>query len=436
MAEMNRLALEVPKSRNEIARIQSERKRLAVERARTTPFWKPRLSHIRLDKLDDMDEWRKIPILQKEELRALTDEQFYTEFCRFDKSDVGEYWRSGGVTGRPLFYPRTHEDMKYALVGFARTFQAIGVQPGSVAHLSFPLGIHPAGQAWARAANLLDIGVLWAGSGTSTPSKLQLELVRSLKPDIWMGMSSYGLHLASLADAEGIDLAASTVKTILTTAEPVSATKRKKLEMSWGAEAFDHFGMTECSMIGAEGRKAEGFHIWTDLAFIEIVHPTTYAPVAPGEDGALLVTALYTNHATPFLRWFTGDIVRSLDEPLEDAGPLSVFPRIQHAHRTAGFFKVRGININHAELEDFMFADPRINDFRAEAVSAADGNDQLILYVEVRRGIDAQRTVDEIAEQVRGRFELRPRANVLPSGTIARDFESSIKAPRFTERRT
>jgi phenylacetate-CoA ligase len=429
------LALTVPKSRAEIAAIQSERKKMAVERARLSPFWKPRLSHIRIDKLDDPDEWRKIPILTKEELRALTDEQFYTEFCRFDKSEVCEYWRSGGVTGRPLFYPRTHEDMKYALVGFARTFQACGVKPGSVVHLSFPLGIHPAGQAWARAAKLLDIGVLWAGSGISTPSALQLELIKSLKPDVWMGMSSYGLHLASLADAQGVDLAASSVKTILTTAEPVSAAKRQKLAQSWGAKAYDHFGMTECSMMGAEGLSADGFHIWSDLAYLEIVNPETYEPVKPGEDGALIMTSLYTNHATPFLRWFSGDIVRALDDPLDDAGPLSVFSRIKHAHRTAGFFKVRGININHQELEDFMFADARINDFRAEAVSSTDGNEQLVLFIEVRRGVDGERTVGEIAEQVRARFELRPQANLLPTGSIARDFESSVKAPRFVEKR-
>ena len=37
-----------------------------------------------------------------------------------------------------------------------------------------------------------------------------------------------------------------------------------------------------------------------------------------------------------------------------------------HARRTVGFFKVRGVNINHAELEDALFRDPDVVDFRAE----------------------------------------------------------------------
>ena len=113
--------------------------------------------------------------------------------------------------------------IRNAMVGFTRTFEAAGVEAGNVAHLSFPLGIHPAGQMWARAAQLKGIGVSWMGSGTAAPSKLQLELIDMLKPTVWMGMSSYGVHLANLAEAEGIDLANGPVKRILCTAEPLSA---------------------------------------------------------------------------------------------------------------------------------------------------------------------------------------------------------------------
>ena len=41
-------------------------------------------------------------------------------------------------------------------------------------------------------------------------------------------------------------------------------------------------------------------------------------------------------------------------------------PVMRHARRTVGFFKVRGVNINHTDLEDAMFRDPAVVDFRAE----------------------------------------------------------------------
>jgi hypothetical protein len=57
-----------------------------------------------LAKLDDPEVWRKIPILDKDTLRTLSDAQFYSEFCLMQHDGVAEYWRSGGVTGQPLFY--------------------------------------------------------------------------------------------------------------------------------------------------------------------------------------------------------------------------------------------------------------------------------------------------------------------------------------------
>src|SRR5512145_3447957 len=73
--------LPFPSSQDEISAIQSTRKRRAVEQARRVPFFGGRLDHVRLDCLDDPEEWRKIPILDKEMLRALSPEQFYREFC-------------------------------------------------------------------------------------------------------------------------------------------------------------------------------------------------------------------------------------------------------------------------------------------------------------------------------------------------------------------
>ena len=64
-----------------------------------------------------------------------------------------------------------------------------------------------------------------------------------------------------------------------------------------------------------------------------------------------------------------------------------MFPVLHHELRTEGFFKVRGININHGDLEDFMFAEATVSDFRAEALN--DG------------GLDALRLADRGAPRRR-----------------------------------
>jgi phenylacetate-CoA ligase len=424
---------DLPKTRAAIASIQSAGKKRAVAQARRAAFYQGRLDHVDADRLDDPDEWRKIPVLDKETLRKLDDRTFYESFCVPSDDGIAEYWRSGGATGTPLFYPRSFSDIEAAMAGFARIYDCTGCRRGGRAHVSFPLGIHPVGQMLARAASSRGIAVNWAGSGTTTPSAMQLELIDRLRPTIWMGMSSYGLHLASLAEARGLDLAARSVETVLCSAEPLSDAKREKLARQWGAQVRDTFGMTEAGMMGAEDSAGGGFRIWTDMFFIEVLDPVTGVPVDEGAVGALVVTPLWTNNITPFLRWSSGDLV-TWQRGDDNSGPFSVFPQVRHAHRTSGFFKIRGININHSDFEDFIFRNADIGDFKAELLTERD-LEIMLVTVEVRRDGDAAGAAQRLASAVHDQFGLTPRIAVAEPGSLAREFEASVKMPRFSDRR-
>jgi phenylacetate-CoA ligase len=425
--------LPLPKSRQEIEDIQHTRKRRALEQARRAPLYAGKLDHIDLHKLDDPEEWRKIPILSKDMLRGLSDREFYGGFCLEPADGIAEYWRSGGATGTPLFYPRSFEDIAFAMAGFARVYECAGCARGGRVHVSFPLGIHPVGQMLARAATIAGIAVNWAGSGTTTPSLMQLELIDRLRPTIWTGMSSYGLHLANLAEARGLDLAASAVETVLCSAEALSDAKRAKLAKQWGARVRDTFGMTEAGMMGAECTAGDGFRIWSDMFLIEVLDDQFRAPVPQGEVGNLVVTPLWTNNVTPFLRWSSGDLV-TWREGDDATSAFSVFPLVKHAHRTAGFFKVRGINLNHSEFEDYMFRIADIGDFKVEIVTARE-LDVLRVSIEVRRGASAPDAVASLQRSIRDTFGLTPEIAILETGTLAKEFEASVKTPRFLDRR-
>jgi len=381
-----------------------------------------------LERLDDPEVWRKIPVLTKEDLRQIPPERFHEEFCIQPRTRVVEYWRSGGATGRPLFYPRSAEDMRHNMLIFERAWALIGATADDCAHISFPLGVHPVAHLYARAAINLGIGTVWCGAGTNTPSETQLELIDHLKPTVWIGMASYGLHLANLAEAKGFNLKDSSVKKIIVAAEPLSPVKREKLERAWGAEVFDHFGMTEGALVSGEALGHHGLHAFADMYFLEVIDEKTGAPVADGEVGSLIVTPLWSNSMTPFLRWSSGDLVR-LSSQGAGEGPWSVYPVMRHARRTVGFFKVRGVNINHSDLEDTMFRDPEVVDFRAELLNEG-SNDVLHLHVEMRAQAE-ERVIDVIKKT----FQVTPRVTLLERGTIAREFEANIKAPRFVDRR-
>jgi phenylacetate-CoA ligase len=431
---MEKLDLQLPSSKEDIARIQSAQKKIAFAQAKKAKFYQGKLDHIDVDHLDEPEEWAKIPIIDKETLRDLGVENFRDLFCIAEQKDIAEYWRSGGATGVPLYYPRTFEDMYYTYIQLCRCWTVAGLNEDDICHQSFPYGVHPAGQLWSRTANQAGIGVLWAGSGANTPSRVQLELIDDLQPTIWMGMPSYGLHLANLAEEMGINLAAGNVRKVIVGAEALSAAKREKLERAWGAEVNDFFGMTEIGILGADSKVHEGFHIWTDHALFEVVDEATGLPVPEGEEGLMVITPLFCNTSTPFLRWSSGDIVRISNETSLE-GPFSVFPVMRHAHRTVGFSKIRGININHSEFEDFVFCIPEINDFKVEFV-ATDGLDELVVSVEIQQNIEAEAVIQNLSTEIRRVFEIRSVIKQMTAGTLAQEFEASVKAPRFVDKRT
>lgn len=430
------MPLPLPETREQIREIQSVRKKIAFERASKAPWYAGRLDDIDPNRLDDLEVWQRIPVLDKDILRQHSHASFMEQFCIAPKAEIAEYWRSGGATGRPVYYPRTFEDVNYGLLSWGRSFPAIGIDEGDLCHISFPIGIHPAGQIWARSAHSFGVGMSWVGAGNAVPSAAQIDLIMTLEPTVLIAMSSFALHLANVADADGIDLADSAVTKVVCSAETLSQAKRDKLTRVWGAEVYDVFGMSEAGLMGAEGEAHDGIHIWTDMFHIEVIDVDTGCQIPYGEIGTFCVTPLWTGHATPLLRWNSGDIVSHIEHGASPGRYAELFPMIRHAQRTTGFFKVRGVNVNHAELEDFLFQNPLVNDFQGVLVTSKDALETLELHIEIKRGADAMAVADGVAQDIKRTFEISPELRVLELGTLAKLFESSIKAPRFVDKRT
>jgi phenylacetate-CoA ligase len=247
-------------------------------------------------------------------------------------------------------------------------------------------------------------------------------------------MASYALHLANLAEAQGIDLGACSVRKIIVAAEPLSPAKRQKIERAWRAKVSDQFGMTEGALISVQAPGQDALTVWSDLFLCEVVDEATGRPVPAGEVGSLVMTPLFNNNVTPFLRWSSGDLV-SMSAPIQGSDPWSMFPVMRHARRTVGFFKVKGVNINHPELEDLMFFNTGITDFKAEVYNAETGLDVLHLFIEPKRGANVDEVRRGVVADVSRLFQVTPEITFLEHGTIGREFEASIKAARFVDRR-
>jgi phenylacetate-CoA ligase len=83
-----------------------------------------------------------------------------------------------------------------------------------------------------------------------------------------------------------------------------------------------------------------------------------------------------------------------------------------------------------------MFRNDLVTDF--QAVLQADGQtgrEILKLLIEVKRDCDGSAVCAQVATTVKNTFEVTPSVEILALGTLASEFERSLKAPRFVDRR-
>ena len=78
--------------------------------------------------------------------------------------------------------------------------------------------------------------MVWVGAGNAYPSAAELELIETLRPTVFIGMSSFALHLANLAETKGINLVEGSVRKLICSAETLSAAEAREAFPDVGAK--------------------------------------------------------------------------------------------------------------------------------------------------------------------------------------------------------
>jgi len=104
------------------------------------------------------------------------------------------------------------------------------------------------------------------------------------------------------------------------------------------------------------------------------------------------------------------------------------------AARTVAFSKVRGVNINHNDMEDLLLSLPVVADYMVTVITD-EFRDELRIEIENTSDVDAHSSINEVTTHVYSRFELHPKVDVLPRGTIAKRLETEVKQVRFRDTR-
>ncbi len=270
--------------------------------------------NIKLDRLSDLE---RLPFTTPEDLRA----DPYRLLCVHPSeiSRIVTLCTSGstGVSKRVFF---TEADLELCVDYFHHGMRNL-VDESDTVGILFPF------QTPASVGDQLIRGLDRLGAKTEPLFGLSNEEIACSIRE--RGITSLAGMPGQISELASLYRPLSTIKSVLLSADFVSDEARKTIRDAWGAEVFEHYGMTEMGLgcaVSCEYQK--GYHVREADLYLEIIDPETGAVLPDGEWGEIAFTTL-TRTGMPFIRYRTGDVSRWKTEACSCGSGLKLLDYIQ-----------------------------------------------------------------------------------------------------------
>lgn len=289
----------------------------------------------------------------------------------------------------------------------ARALWAAGFRAGELMHNSFSYHLTPAGSILESGAHAIGCTVFPGGVGNT---ELQLQAMAELRPDGYAGTPSF-LRIA-LEKAAETGVALHSLKKASVSGEAFPSALRDWMRER-GVEAYQSYATADVGLIAYETPAREGL-VLDEGVIVEIVRPGTGEPVAEGEVGEVVVTALNTDY--PLVRFGTGDLSAILPGTCPTGRTNArIKGWLGRADQTA---KVRGMFVHPSQVAEVLKRFPEAAKARL-VISGEMANDQMTLRVETAS--PAESLTQRMAEAIRDVTKLRADVQLCAIGTLAND---------------
>ena len=387
-------------------------------------FYKEKLAGLKLP-LQSLEEMKKLPFTMKKEL--VDDQNNHPPYGKNHSYPLEEYVRyhqTSGTSGKPLKILDTKKSFEWWETCWLEVYRSSGVTKKDRVFFAFSFG--PFIGFWAAFEGAKRLGALSISSGSQT----SIERLRSMienRATVLVCTPSYALHLAEVAEENGIDIKNGPVQKIITAGEPGASvpSTRKQIESSWGAVLYDHVGMTEMGAYGYSCSEQKGIHVNESEFIVEVINPNTLEPVEVGEKGELVLTNL-GRESYPVIRYRTGDIVIRSDQQCECGNSYQFFPG-GILGRADDMVIIRGINIYPSSIESIIREFKEVKEFRIVYYTE---NEMDQIKVEIES--DSEQIVPILATKLRERVGLRIQVEKVPDNELPR---FTMKARRVVDNR-
>ncbi len=392
------------------------------------PFYRRKLEAAGVDPLSirSGDQLPELPFTTKAELvESQKRHPPYGELLTYPISEYGYLHQTSGTSGSPLLWLDREEDWATWVRCWGHVFRGAGVGDDDVVFCAFSFGPYVA--HWSALAGARAIGALGL-PGSAMTSLQRLERIFEHRATVVVSTPTYALHLAEVAQDNGLDLASSAIRVTIHAGEPGASVPnvKRRIEEAWGARTFDHAGATE---VGAWGFDCladdQAIHL-NELEFLfEVIDPDNGEEVEEGARGEVVITTL-GRAGMPVVRYRTGDVVVRTNEPCSCGRRLS---RIEGGilGRADDMLIVRGVNVYPSAIDNLIRSLPEIVEYQVE-IRRERSLDDLSLQIEVLPGNPFEAVEQTLHEAFRSKLNIRVAIVEAEAGSLPR-FE--LKARRF-----
>jgi phenylacetate-CoA ligase len=256
---------------------------------------------------------RVIPFMDKDAIRAFRDRtgDGYGGLLVVDPAELTSVTASSGTTGDPTFFAESWAGLPSSplAAGYLRALWMIGVRPGDRV-LCNPASFRGWIEDAYRAMGAVPVCVnTWMGNWVEV-----LEAIERHRPTYVQLMSPNLVEFEHLATRFDLRKLFSSFAGVSFAGEPLGARMRARLSDEWGLNVFVYTSAGDTGLAW-ECPEHDGYHVFWDETVLEVVDPATGAPVAEGEVGEMVVTAIDEHSPAPLIRYRTGDLVRHTTAP-------------------------------------------------------------------------------------------------------------------------
>jgi phenylacetate-CoA ligase len=397
---------EMPK--DELQRMQYKLLKSLVYRLYSfSPFYHERMKEQKVhpDDIRELADVKKLPFMFKRDLR----DNYPDKIFAASQDELVRYHVSSGTTGKPTVVGYTQNDIDLWTTSLARALTSAGLGRGDVIQVSYGYGLFTGGLGLHYGAERIGATVLPTSVGNT---ERQIELMQDLGSTAIACTPSYLLHMGEVAEKMGVSIKKDTkLRTGILGAEPWTEGMRNRMQDWLGIRAYDIYGTSELSgPMFTECAEQKGFHIWSDIAFTEIIDPKTEEPLEPGEKGELTITIL-RKEALPMIRYRIGDIT-SMDDSTCPCG--RTHPRVQRiTGRVDDMLIIRGINVFPSQVEYALMGVPEVGQHFQIVVERRGALDDMLVRVELNRESFSDKITDIMAIRQKVEHRLRNSLNVM-----------------------